>query len=180
MMMKKKKTTHGLNSKFNDLGSPFLHQHFIMMLERLGKSDKLIRSRVRNQTMFDLLHVLDLIDNYQHSAGEYLLEMALKSGYFLNPISYETQIQKNSRPSSASNYALKALRITKLMRLLRRKLGEDSNYVFNVVVLNYQVNTQDDLDLVKKGLDVIQEYLGIGYQPNPSASLALQSVGRAS
>ena len=49
-----------------------------------------------------------------------------------------------------------------------------------VVVLNYQVNTQDDLDLVKKGLDVIQEYLGIGYQPNPSASLALQSVGRAS
>jgi hypothetical protein len=174
--MKKKKTTLGLSSEFNDLGSPFLHQHFMMMLERMGKSDKLVRSRISNQTMFDLLHVLELIDNHQHSAGEYLLEMAVKSGYFLNPINYEPQTQKNSPPASASNYALRSLRIARIMRVLRQELGGESNYVFDVVVLNYPIRTQDDLDLVRRGLDIIQASVGIGYSPNLSPLLALQSV----
>jgi hypothetical protein len=174
--MKKKKTTLGLSSEFNDLGSPFLHQHFMMMLERMGKSDKLVRSRISNQTMFDLLHVLELIDNHQHSAGEYLLEMAVKSGYFLNPINYEPQTQKNSPPSSASNYALRSLRIARIMRVLRQELGGESNYVFDVVVLNHPIRTQDDLDLVRRGLDIIQASVGIGYSPNLSPLLALQSV----
>jgi|TARA_R100001244_G_scaffold50481_3_gene44230 hypothetical protein len=174
--MKKKKTTLGLSSEFNDLGSPFLHQHFMMMLERMGKSDKLVRSRISNQTMFDLLHVLELIDNHQHSAGEYLLEMAVKSGYFLNPINYEPQTQKNSPPASASNYALRSLRIARIMRVLRQELGGESNYVFDVVVLNHPIRTQDDLDLVRRGLDIIQASVGIGYSPNLSPLLALQSV----
>ena len=176
--MKNKKTTLGLSSEFNDLGSPFLHQHFMMMLERLGKSDQLIRSRIRNQTMFDLLHVLELIDNHQHNAGEHLLEMAVKSGYFVNPISYEIQIQKNSPPASASNYALRSLRIARIMRVLRQELGGESNYVFDVVVLNRNVQTQDDLDLIRRGLDIIQYHVGIGYVPNQSSLLALQSVAK--
>jgi len=53
-----------------------------MLLERLGKSDKLVRSRIRNQTVFDLLHILELINDQQHIAGEHLLDLAVKSGYF--------------------------------------------------------------------------------------------------
>ena len=173
----KKKTIVGLtNSDLVDIGSPFLHQHFIMLLEKLGKSDKLIRSKVRNQTAFDLLHVLELIDDHQHIAGEHLLDLAVKSGYFLNPINYEPQTQKNSPPASASNYALRSLRIARIMRVLRQELGGESNYVFDVVVLNHPIRTQDDLDLVRRGLDIIQASVGIGYSPNLSPLLALQSV----
>ena len=172
----KKKTTLGLSSEFNDLGSKFLHQHFIMMLERMGKSDKLVRSRIRNQTMFDLLHVLELIDNHQHTAGEHLLDLAVKSGYFLRPVNYELQTQKNDPPSSVSYLALRSLRIAKIMRILRKELGGYSEYVFNVVVLNHKIKTQDDLDLIRKGLDIIQSHVGIGSVPNQSPLLALQSV----
>ena len=62
------------------------------------------------------------------------------------------------------------------MRVLRRELGGESNYVFNVVVLNHPIRTQDDLDLVRRGLDIIQASVGIGYSPNLSPLLALQSV----
>ena len=175
----KKKTTLGLSSEFNDLGSKFLHQHFIMMLERMGKSDKLVRSRIRNQTMFDLLHVLELIDNHQHTAGEHLLDLAVKSGYFLRPVNYELQTKKNDPPSSVSYLALRSLRIAKIMRVLRKELGGHSGYVFDVVVLNHEVKTQDDLDLIRMGLDIIQSHVGIGYVPNQSPLLALQSVAKS-
>lgn len=170
-------TVHGLSSNFIDLGSPFLHQHFIMLLERLGKNDKLIRSRIRNQTMFDLLHVLELIDNSQHQAGEILLERAVKSGYFLNPVNYEMQVQKNNPPSSSSNFALRSLQITKIMRVLKKKLGGNyANYVFNVVVLNHPIKTQNDLDLVRIGLNLVKNHYRIGRSLNESSKLALQCV----
>ena len=93
-MMKRKTTVGLMKSDLVDLGSPYLHKHFLMRLERLGEGDKLLRSKVRNQTTFDLLHILDLISDHQHSAGEHLLDLAVKSGFFLNPTSYEDVIQK--------------------------------------------------------------------------------------
>tara|TARA_R100001163_G_C5064508_1_gene202160 strand:- start:1255 stop:1794 length:540 start_codon:yes stop_codon:yes gene_type:complete len=175
--MKKKKTTVGLTkSDLVDLGSPYLHQHFIMLLERLGKGDQLVRSRIRNQTVFDMLHVLELISDQQHSAGEHLLEIAVKSGFFLNPTSYEDQIQKNRSPSSTSNFALRSLKISKITRLLDRELGEQSNYVFDVVVLNRQVKTIDQLEAVKKGLDLVLLSLGLAHQNVQSSALVLQAV----
>ena len=42
----KRKTTVGLmKSDLVDLGSPYLHKHFLMRLERLGEGDKLLRSK---------------------------------------------------------------------------------------------------------------------------------------
>jgi len=176
----KKKTIVGLtNSDLVDVGSPYLHQHFIMLLERLGKSDKLVRSRIRNQTVFDLLHVLELINDQQHIAGEHLLDLSVKSGYFLNPISYEDQTQKNRSPSSTANFALRSLKILKMTRMLDRELGEQSNFVFDVVVLNRQVKTIDQLDAVKKGLDVIQLSLGLSHQRVEASSLAMQAVAKS-
>ena len=175
----KKKTTVGLmNSNLIDIGNSYLNQHFIMMLEKLGTSDKLVRSKIKNQNMIDLLHFLELIDNYQHSAGEHLLDLAVKSGYFLNPTSYEDQIQKNRPPSSTSNFALASLKILKITKILDEELGEKSNFVFNVIVLNRQVKTIDQLEAVKKGLDVIQHSLGLSSQRYVASGLALQSVAK--
>tara|TARA_R100000935_G_scaffold58894_1_gene99211 strand:+ start:17630 stop:18091 length:462 start_codon:yes stop_codon:yes gene_type:complete len=149
-----------------------------MLLEKLGKSDKLIRSKVRNQTAFDLLHVLELIDDHQHIAGEHLLDLAVKSGYFLNPTSYEDQIQKNRSPSSASDFALRSLKILKITRMLDKELGEQSNLVFDVVVLNRQVKTVDQLEAVRKGLNAIQLSLGLSQQRVEASSLVLQAVAK--
>jgi len=178
--MKKTKTIVGLmKSDLVDIGSPYLHQHFLMLLEKLGKGDKLVRSKVRNQTTFDLLHVLNLIDDYQHTAGEHLLEIAVKSGFFLNPTSYEDQIQKNRSPSSTSNFALRSLKISKITKILNEELGEQSNYFFDVVVFNQTVKTEEQLETVKRGLDVVQVYLGLANQHKPASALVLQAVSKS-
>jgi len=176
-MMKRKTTVGSMKSDLVDLGSPYLHKHFLMRLERLGEGDKLLRSKVRNQTTFDLLHILDLISDHQHSAGEHLLDLAVKSGFFLNPTSYEDQIQKNRSPSSTSNFALRSLKISRITKLLDEELEEQSNYVFDVVVYNRTVKTEEQLEAVKKGLDVIQNYFGLSYQT--PASIVLQAVNQS-
>jgi hypothetical protein len=69
------------------------------------------------------------------------------------------------------------LKISRITKLLDEELEEQSNYVFDVVVYNRTVKTEEQLQAVKKGLDVIQNYFGLSYQT--PASIVLQAVNQS-
>ena len=61
--------------KSTDLGTKFLHQHSVFVIEDLGK--KYFRCRNTTENIIDKLYINSLIDDKEYHAGQFVLYVCL-------------------------------------------------------------------------------------------------------
>ena len=169
------------NFKFTDLGNKFFHDKNECELQDLGNG--YLRCKNKTQLLIDRLYINKLIDSDQHQAGEYVLEVASRSGIFTSSIKLSSMPQNNSQPSFASHKSMKALMLKQITKYFKNSAqqGVLSNFVIDVVCFEKPINKRSDLHLLKLGLDIISNHLYQSKSNNSKdcCSYAVQSVVQA-
>ena len=169
------------NFKFTDLGNKFFHDKNECELQDLGNG--YLRCKNKTQLLIDRLYINKLIDSDQHQAGEYVLEVASRSGIFPTSIRLNSMPQNNSQPSFASHKSMKALMLKQITKYFKNSAqqGVLSNFVIDVVCFEKPIDKQSDLHLLKLGLNVISNHLYQSKSNNSKdcCSYAVQSVVQA-
>lgn len=170
------------NFKFTDLGNKFFHDKNECELQDLGNG--YLRCKNKTQLLIDRLYINKLIDSDQHQAGEYVLEVASRSGIFPTSIRLNSMPQNNSQPSFSSHKSMKALMLKQITKFFKSRTGNGmllSNFVIDVVCFEKPIDKQSDLHLLKLGLNVISNHLYQSKSNNSKdcCSYAVQSVVQA-
>jgi len=169
------------NFKFTDLGNKFFHDKNECELQDLGNG--YLRCKNKTQLLIDRLYINKLIDSDQHQAGEYVLEVASRSGIFPTSIRLNSMPQNNSQPSFASHKSMKALMLKQITKYFKNSAqqGVLSNFVIDVFFFEKPINKLSDLHLLKLGLDIISNHLYQSKSNNSKdcCSYAVQSVVQA-
>ncbi len=168
--------------KFTDLGNKFFHDKNECELQDLGNG--YLRCKNKTQLLIDRLFINKLIDSDQHQAGEYVLEVASRSGIFPSSIKLSSMPQNNPQPSFASHKSMKALMLKQITKFFKSSQGNGmllSNFVIDVVCFEKPIDKQSDLHLLKLGLNVISNHLYQSKSNNSKdcCSYAAQSVVQA-
>tara|TARA_Y100000361_G_scaffold149093_1_gene162858 strand:- start:362 stop:898 length:537 start_codon:yes stop_codon:yes gene_type:complete len=144
-----------------DLGTKELHSHFDCELESLGKG--ILRTRIKNQLVIDKLFINSLIDEKQHNAGEFIYKLASQSGIFPSSVNLIATFQDGGLANTSSHKSLKALVLTRITKILRNDGRRISvglpDFLINVVCFNKSITSEQELHLLKLGLNAISERL---------------------
>jgi len=145
-----------------DLGTKELHSHFDCELESLGKG--ILRTRIKNQLVIDKLFINSLIDEKQHNAGEFIYKLASQSGIFPSSVNLIATSQDGGLPNTSSHKSLKALVLTRITKILRTEGCRNTavglpDFLINVVCFNKSITSEQELHLLKLGLNAISERL---------------------
>tara|TARA_R100001443_G_scaffold30249_5_gene43856 strand:+ start:15648 stop:16187 length:540 start_codon:yes stop_codon:yes gene_type:complete len=145
-----------------DLGTKELHSHFDCELESLGKG--IFRTRIKNQLVIDKLFINSLIDEKQHNAGEFIYKLASQSGIFPSSVNLIATFQDGGLANTSSHKSLKALVLTRITKILRTQGGRNTSvglpdFLINVVCFNKSITSEQELHLLKLGLNAISERL---------------------
>ena len=148
-----------------DLGTKELHSHFDCELESLGKG--ILRTRIKNQLVIDKLFINSLIDDKQHNAGEFIYKLASQSGIFPSSVNLIATFQDGGLANTSSHKSLKALVLTRITKILQnsRTTGAKNtavglpDFLINVVCFNKSITSEQELHLLKLGLNAISERL---------------------
>ena len=144
-----------------DLGTKELHSHFDCELESLGKG--ILRTRIKNQLVIDKLFINSLIDEKQHNAGEFIYKLESQSGIFPSSVNLIATFQDGGLANTSSHKSLKALVLTRITKILRNDGRRISvglpDFLINVVCFNKSITSEQELHLLKLGLNAISERL---------------------
>ncbi len=165
-----------------DLGNKYFHDKHDCEIQDLGNG--YLRCKNNTQLLIDRLFINKLIDSDQHQAGEYVLEVASRSGIFTSSIKLSSMPQNNSQPSFASHKSMKALMLKQITKYFKNLQGQGvklSSFVIDVVCFEKPINKRSDLHLLKLGLDIISNHLYQSKSNNSKdcCSHAVQSVVQA-
>ena len=145
-----------------DLGTKELHSHFDCELESLGKG--ILRTRIKNQLVIDKLFINSLIDDKQHNAGEFIYKLASQSGIFPSSVNLIATFQDGGLANTSSHKSLKALVLTRITKILQNSRTHNTavglpDFLINVVCFNKSITSEQELHLLKLGLNAISERL---------------------
>jgi len=148
-----------------DLGTKELHSHFECELEDLGTG--IYRTRIKTQIYIDKLFINSLIDESQHHAGEFIYKLASKSGMFPSSVNMNATFQDGGMSNTASHKSLKSVVLTRITKILRnsRTTGAKNtaiglpDFLINVVCFDKPISSEQELHLLKLGLNAISERL---------------------
>ena len=144
-----------------DLGTKELHSHFDCELESLGKG--ILRTRIKNQLVIDKLFINSLIDDKQHNAGEFIYKLASQSGIFPSSVNLIATFQDGGLANTSSHKSLKALVLTRITKILQNSRTHTAvglpDFLINVVCFNKSITSEQELHLLKLGLNAISERL---------------------
>ena len=164
-----------------DLGNKYFHDKHKCEIQDLGNG--YLRCKNKTQLLIDRLYINKLINSDQHHAGEYVLEVASRSGIFPTSVKLSSMPINKSQPSFSSHKSMKSLVLKQITKYFKSRVYglRLSNFVIDVVCFEKPINKQSDLHLLKLGLDVISNHL---YQSKIDSSksccdYAVQSVVQA-
>ena len=145
-----------------DLGSKDMHKHYVCELENLGNG--IYRTKIKDQLVIDTLYINSLIDSAQHNAGEYVYKLASQSGIFPSSVDMKATFQSGGLANESSNKALKSLVLSRITEILKKSPIQKtavgfSDFLINVVCFNKPIKSEQELHLLKLGLNAISERL---------------------
>ena len=163
--------------KSTDLGNKYLHDKHKFVIEDLG--NKYLRARNITQHIIDDLFINELIDKHQHQAGEYVLNVCVKSGIFQGGLNLNYSVKQTDMKNS-SNKLLRSLLLRKVSKMFVRHDPALFTHLIDVIVEN-KIKRESDIHLLKLGLNVVSNslYHSDLDKSKDSCSLAIQSVVQA-
>lgn len=143
--------------KSTDLGTKFLHQHSVFVIEDLGK--KYFRCRNTTENIIDKLYINSLIDDKEYHAGQFVLYVCLQSG-LLGQGGINLSLAGKSTDEKQSSYRLlKSMRLKQITNMFDKDKKHLGNFVIKVISDNKEINKQSDMALFKRGLHQISNRL---------------------